>query len=192
MLLEEARQEYNSECESIENIDTRASGVLRTSILLIGLVISAFSIAGTDVVGLLTAATVAFVTAALLSLTIASFVAIVVTSVSEYPSGVGPEMRDTLLQLESSNFVAKARLMDQYHVMAAETEDEVEWNSSLLTWCQSFLFIGISLLLGAAALAVWNLSPDNWLAGVVVGVGSFSLTLLIVKGFITGASIISN
>ncbi|WP_123619608.1 hypothetical protein [Halorubrum sp. CSM-61] len=142
-VLEDARREFDLEAKSLETIDNKAASTLRTTMILLGLIASTISFIGIEVFFELSFITIAFFSSSVFLITAAAFFSIVTLSWTQYPSGVGSEIRDTMLQKEKSIFVVNSRLVDQYTAMIQEIAGDVRWNSTQLSNAQVFLSLGV-------------------------------------------------
>lgn len=80
VLLTEARREYEMEVQSLQDADRKAAGVLRTSLLLVGILLSALGLTGFEVLLELSPITITSLTFGTLLITASAFFAIATMS----------------------------------------------------------------------------------------------------------------
>lgn len=165
LAVEEARREYGAEVDTLDEIDEKALRAVRTSVLVVGFVASAFGIGGPSAAAELSLYEV-FTTGLGVGLLIVAIVMGAATAaVTEYPSGVGATYRGAMISNASDKRLQYLGLTKKYDRFAEEVAQEVAANESLLNTAQMSLVFGMVLLASAAGSLVIRAStdiPSDW------------------------------
>lgn len=159
-LLEEARSEYQSEVATLEEIDDKAMRSVRTGVIIVGFVASAFGIAGPSGLTAMSLPALGTAGAAIAFLVVAVVLGLGTYTVTEYPSGVGSQYRQVRMDHEASTAALLRNLLITYDSMIGEVADEVDANLDLLDTVQFSLMVGVFFLAVSAATFVANEAYD--------------------------------
>jgi hypothetical protein len=177
-LLEESRESYQVQTQTVESIDDKAMRTVRTTVLILGFLVSAVGIGGPSAVGDLSVLTALIGLAGVVSLLGAGVYGIGTYTVTSYEPGVGPKERHRAVRLGERE--GKRYLLEMYDRWSRDISSEIEQNSEYLENAQSLLLIGSASLLYAAFLFIGRTAfsvPPLVVTGVTV-VGSLLIVLL--------------
>lgn len=171
-MLVEVRRSNERLVNVLEETDDKAMRTSRTSLIVVGLLLTALSMGGFDL--LRSAGTVANLLAlgGVISLVVSTLLTMAAYSVSEYPAGVGENHVRFLSENKVSLEGWRARLIRDYLEWNDETEDAVVETVYMFFLGQVTLLLGIGLLSFLAvtvflAELLGKVGPPNWLIAVI-------------------------
>jgi len=151
-LLDESRASYRVQIETIESIDDKAMRTVRTTVLILGFIVSAVGIGGPTAVGDLSTPTMLVSLVGVGCLLGAGVYGVGTYTVTSYEPGVGPKDRARAVRLESAE--TQRYLLEMYDRWARDISSEIEQNTTYLETAQWSLLVGSALLLYASLLFI--------------------------------------
>lgn len=169
--VEESRREYDKKVETMEEIDDKAMRSVRTAVILLGLVVSAVSVAGPGAVGEVAVLPVLVGALGVVALTVSIIYGIGTYSATQYPTGIGPMHRNDVITGGYSHDEWFLSMLDEYDDWSMEIADEVSKNLGYLEVVQFSLSVGVIALLVSAGMVVlktaYGIRPLNTLVGAL-------------------------
>jgi hypothetical protein len=160
--MREARREYNSEVETLTEIDDKALRMVRTATIVVGFAVSAVGIAGTSAISRLPLVHLIFTASGLGSMLFVVILGTGIATVTEYPSGVGERVRLTVERRNPQHRELELYIR-QYREMTEEVVEEIRPTLTVLNLTHLALMLGAFLLFtgssGFVLYAAYDVPP---------------------------------
>jgi hypothetical protein len=155
-LLSESRASYETQIATIESIDDKAMRTVRTTVLILGFLVSAVGIAGPDSVSNLSVFATVSSAVGVVGLLAAGVYGVGIYTVTEYEPGVGPKERARARRLDAEPNLpddeGQQYLLEMYDRWAQDLAREIRANAAYLENAQATLLLGSAALLYGAVL----------------------------------------
>ncbi|USZ70521.1 hypothetical protein [Natronosalvus halobius] len=153
ILLTDIQQEYERQLDSYKTLDNTALRGVRTGFVVIGVLVTGFSIADLPdpaeihwgIPTLIISAIMLFLSAILLGW--------IVVNITDFEHGVGPVHRDSVLDDPSEPI---EETIDRYDSLGSQLDAEIERNTNVLSLMHVSIFIGVCVLIIASGLYVFT------------------------------------
>jgi hypothetical protein len=153
---EESRAVLDHEIAILDDIDDKAIWTVRTAVILIGLVVSAASVAGSN--GVLVPTSVNVAAGAGVTVLFVTIVSGIFTySISAPEPGISAQYRTAVLAQDIPEAEWRAELLEGYNRWIAQMQLVNEKNGWYLFLTQALLLFGVFLLALAGGLTIWSL-----------------------------------
>lgn len=158
--VEEARRSYDKDIAVLNDIDEKAMRAGRTGLILIGVAVSALAVFGPD--ALIEASRTVFVFTALgIGLVFVSTIfALGTYTATEYPTGIGENHRESVLNDGYSEEEWLILLLNEYGKWTEEVNEEIEENAELLENTMVLQMFGLLSMSLAILLGYLNRVQD--------------------------------
>lgn len=152
----ESRAVLDHEIDILNDIDDKAIWTVRTAVIIVGLVVSAASIAGNQ--GVSPPLSVKVTAGAGVAVLLATMGSGVLTySISAPEPGISAQYRTAVLNEAISERAWRRELLEGYNRWIAQMQLVNEKNGFYLFLTQTLLLVGVVLLAVAGGLTVWRL-----------------------------------
>lgn len=170
-----SEREYDKLVASVEEIDDKAMRTVRTTVIILGFVVSAIGISGPEALGEISVLPVFFGAWGVTMLLVSVMLGIATYAVTTYDAGVGPEYRETIIRTGVTGREALSVHVSLLDRSISELRTEVARESTALGFVQVLLVVGaIALVVAAASITATEA------LGVNAGVGgTWFLTILL-------------
>lgn len=172
----ESRAVLDHQIDLLNEIDDRALRTVRTSIVVLALLVSAGQIAGTSRIRSLRWLPVTAAAAAAVLFVVAILVGMAIYSVSHVPYGIGPTHRTEARDGGYSERKWLTLLMDEYDDWSLELLELTENNARWLAYAQGSFVLGTVVIAVAIAIPLSTIGRATVVLSTVLGAG------LIVQG----------
>ncbi|GGL25966.1 hypothetical protein GCM10009037_07000 [Halarchaeum grantii] len=159
LTLEESRQVMDHQIALFDEIDDKAMRSVRTAVIVVGFVVSAFGIAGPGAITQLGISALGFGVMGVLFLLVTIFAGIGTYTVSDIPYGIGPSYRDEVRRGYSEREWIH-ELLEGYDEWSEYLEEEEARNRRYLDVTQFSLFTGSGMLSLSAGVLILRAVTD--------------------------------